>query len=119
MTTLRYNGGAGKKKGKSDEVVCRENIVRLKGKRKGGYLKEVVRMLKGEVVGYALAYINPRICGVDNGRVLGYDNAHDYHHRHFMGEVTEVTEVEFVGYDELVSKFEAEVYELWRKEDGK
>jgi hypothetical protein len=52
---------------------------------------------------------------VDNGRVLGYDNAHDYHHRHFMGEVTEV---EFIGYDELVSKFEAEVHELWRQEDG-
>jgi hypothetical protein len=30
-----------------------------------------------------------------------------------------VTEVEFSGYDELVSKFEAEVHELWRKEDGK
>ena len=39
----------------------------------------------------------------------GYDNAHDYHHRHFMGEVTAV---EFIGYDELVSKFEAEVHEL-------
>jgi hypothetical protein len=31
----------------------------------------------------------------------------------------EVTEVEFIGYDELVSKFEAEVYQLWRHEDGK
>ena len=115
MTILRYNRGVGKKKGSSDEVVCYQNIARLKGKRKGGYLKEVVRRLKGEVIGYALAYINPRICGVDNGRVLGYDNAHDYHHRHFMGEVTDV---EFVGYDELVSKFEAEVHELWRQEDG-
>jgi len=106
----------GKKKSKPDEAVCRENNVRLKGKRKGGYLKESVRTLNGKVVRYALAYINPRICGIDNGRVLGYDNAHDYHHRHFMGEVTEV---EFNSYDELVSKFEAEVYELWRKEDGK
>ncbi len=104
------------KKGKPDEVVCRENIVRLKGKRKGGLLRENVSMRNGEVVRYALAYINPRICGIDNGRVLGYDNAHDYHHRHSMGEVTEV---EFTGYDELVSRFEAEVYELWRQEDGK
>jgi hypothetical protein len=31
MTTLRYNGGVSKKKGKPDEVDCRENIVRLKG----------------------------------------------------------------------------------------
>lgn len=96
-----YNEGVSKK-AKPDEVVCRENVVRLKGKRKGGYLKETVRMLKGEVVGYALAYINPRLCGVDNGRVLGYDNAHDYHHRHLMGEVSMV---EFTGFDELVSKF--------------
>lgn len=66
-----YNGGVRGKKGKPDEVVGSENIVRLKGKRKGGYLKETVRMLKGEVVGYAFAYINPRLCGVDNGRVLG------------------------------------------------
>ena len=106
----------GKKKVKPDEVIYNENVVRLKGKRKGGYLKESVRMLKGEVIGYALAYINPRISWVDNGRVLGYDNAHDYHHRHFMGEVTKI---EFTSYDELVSKFEAEVHELWRQEDGK
>jgi hypothetical protein len=109
-------GGVSKKKGKSDKVVCRENIVRLKGKRKGGYLKETVRMLNGEVEGYALAYVNPRLCWEDNGRVLGYDNAHGYHHRHFKGAVTEV---EFIGYDELVSKFEAEVHELRRQEDGK
>lgn len=105
-----------KKKGTPEEVVCSENIVRLKGKRKGGYLNETVRTLKGEVVGYALVYINPHVCAVDNGRVLGYDNAHDYHHRHFMGEVTEI---EFTSFDELVSRFEAEVYELWRQEDGK
>ncbi len=104
-----------KEKNKSDEVVRRENIVHLKGKRKGGYLKEVVRTVNAEVVGYALAYVNPRLCWVDNGRVLGYDNAHDYHHRHFRGEVTEV---EFNGYDELVSRFEAEVQELWGEEDG-
>ena len=104
-----------KKKGKSDEVVARENIVRLKGKRKGGYLKESVRMVNGEVVGYSLAYVNPRLSSVDNGRVLGYDNAHAYHHRHFRGEVTEV---EFNGFDELVSSFEAEVHQLWREEDG-
>ncbi len=108
--------GVSTKKGKPEEIVCSENIVRLKGKRKGGYLKETVRMRNGEVIGYALAYINPRLSGVDNGRVLGYDNAHDYHHRHFMGEVTEI---EFTNFDELVSKFEAEVYELWRQEDGK
>jgi hypothetical protein len=43
-----------KKKGKPDEVVCRENVVRLKGKRKGGYLKETVRMLKATSLGMPL-----------------------------------------------------------------
>jgi len=51
---------------------------------------------------------------VDNGRVLGYDNSHDYHHRHFMGEV-EVTE--FTTYVALVERFIGEVHELWRIED--
>jgi hypothetical protein len=27
------------------------------------------------------------ICAVDNERVLGYDNSHEYHYRHFMGTV--------------------------------
>jgi hypothetical protein len=42
------------------------------------------------VTRYNLAYINHSICHVDNGRVLGFDNAHDYHHRHYMGEVSAV-----------------------------
>jgi hypothetical protein len=48
--------------------------------------------------------------------VLSYDNTHGYHHRHFMGEETAVA---FTSFDELVSRFEAEVYQLWRQEDGK
>ncbi len=39
------------------------------------------------VTRYNLAYINHSICNVDNGRVLGFDNAHDYHHTHYIGEV--------------------------------
>ena len=37
------------------------------------------------VTRYNLAYINPTIYAGDNGRVLGYDNAHGHHHRHYMG----------------------------------
>jgi len=65
-------------------------------------------------VRYSLAYLNPRICGVDNGRVLGYDNAHGYHHRHFMGQVEEA---EFSTYDDLNSRFLREAQELWRQQD--
>ena len=81
--------------------------------RKGAKLKEEVWQTDdGQVVRYSLASINHRICGVDNGRVLGYDNSHNYHHRHFMGAVEPV---EFDSYDALSERFYAEVDEL-RKE---
>src|ERR1700683_3049714 len=67
----------------------------------------------GEVVRYSLAYINHRICGVDNGRVLGYDNSHEYHHRHFMGTAEPI---EFDNYKSLSARFEADVNELWKEE---
>ena len=63
---------------------------------------------------YSLAYMNRSVCAVDDGRVLGYDNTHGVHHRHFMGEVQKV---EFEGYSALVFRFEREVHELWRSED--
>jgi len=76
--------------------------------------EEVWQTVDGEVVRYSLAYINHRICGVDNGRVLGYDNSHEYDHRHFMGTVEPIV---FENYESLSRRFYAEVYELWRKED--
>jgi CHASE1-domain containing sensor protein len=54
------------------------------GKKRTGRLKEKVwRDRDGQVVKYSLAYINPAVRGADNGRVLGYDNSHDHHHRRF------------------------------------
>lgn len=83
--------------------------------RRGALLKEEVWQDEdGKVVRYSLAYLNPRVCGLDNGRVLGYDNAHSYHHRHFMGHVEQV---EFSTYEELNRRFFNEVHELWRQED--
>ncbi len=87
---------------------------RFKGKRKGAVLKEQISFEDGKVVAYSLAYINLKICPLDNGRVLGYDNSHDYHHRHFMGKVEPAT---FSTYAALAEKFIAEVHELWRIED--
>ena len=57
---------------------------------------------------YNLAYINPLICQKDNGRVLGFDNAHDYHHRHYMGKAAPV---EFVSYEQTLERFGGE----WQK----
>lgn len=87
---------------------------RLKGKRKGALLKEQIWFESGQVVAYSLAYINLKRCPVDHGRVLGYDNSHDYHHRHFMGDVEEVN---FSTYESLVERFIEEVHDLWRIED--
>ena len=41
----------------------------------------------------------------DNGRVLGYDNAHDGHHRHYIGTVEQV---DFVSYEDTADRFTAE-----------
>lgn len=105
-------------KGKNRERLRREKRVdetlRPSGRRRGAVLKEEVWFQGDKLVRYSLAYINPRVCGLDNGRVLGYDNAHDYHHRHFMGKIENI---EFKSYEELASRFQAEVHELWRIED--
>jgi hypothetical protein len=87
----------------------------LKRPRRGATLREEVWQTQdGEVTKYNLAYINHLACRVDNGRVLGYDNRHDHHHRHFMGTVEAV---EFDNYESLAARFREEVQELWRKED--
>jgi hypothetical protein len=99
---------------KRPDQATKVEIHRLGGKRKGAVLKEQVRFEGGDAVAYSLAYINLKRCSVDNGRVLGYDNSHDYHHRHCMGK-TEA--FQFTTYAELVERFIAEVHELWRIED--
>jgi hypothetical protein len=89
-------------------------ISQLKGNREGAILKDEVWYENEKVIAYNLAYINLRRCHVDHGRVLGYDNSHGYHHRHFMGKVGPI---EYTTYDEHVKRFIAEVHKLWRIED--
>ena len=77
----------------------------------GGLLKsEAWEDPNGNIVKYSLAYINPLVFSGDNGRVLGYDNTHQYHHRHFIGEITPVDD--FISYCDLVERFEEEVKEF-------
>ena len=78
-------------------------------KRRGKLREEVWETADGKVVKYNLAYINPRMCGVDNGRVLGYDNSHGHHHRHYMGAVEAF---EFTTFEALQERFQKEVREL-------
>lgn len=76
----------------------------------GGSLKEYVisDAMTSEVIHYSFAYINPRIFGGDNGRVLGYDNSHGNHHKHFLGRITPEA---FSSLEELREKFNKE----WRE----
>ena len=74
--------------------------------------EEVWQDDQGEVVQYNLAFINHVFCGVDNGRVLGYDDGHGFHHRHCKGSVTSFT---YQSYDALLDRFLAAVADL-RKE---
>jgi hypothetical protein len=77
-----------------------------------GILREEVWVdEKEQVFRYNLAFLMPHLFGADNGRVLGYDNAHGIHERHFMGEVKPV---EFHGYPTTMRRFFREVEALRR-----
>lgn len=73
----------------------------------GGILRRLlwVDVKTGKVSKYSLVYINPLIYALDNGRVLGYDNSHDYDHKHYMGKTTPV---DFKSFEETEKLFEEE-----------
>ena len=83
----------------------------LKPKRGGGLIKiEVWENDNNEIVKYSLAYINHQIFSGDNGRVIGYDNTHNFHHKHYFGEIFEVCD--FMNYENLLERFEKEIKEF-------
>jgi hypothetical protein len=43
------------------------------------------------IVRYHLAFLLPHRLGAGNGRVLGFDNAHGVHERHYLGDVKQVS----------------------------
>ncbi len=98
--------------GKAEKRI--DETCHLTGRRRGAVLKEEVWYRGNVMVRHSLAYVNPRICAPDNGRVLGYDNAHGHCHRHFMGETETMV---FPGYEALLTRFQNEVLALWRAED--
>ncbi len=90
------------------KVVDEEDLIRCRvgvGLRR----EEVWQDEDGNVVRYNLAFINHFLCAKDNGRVLGYDNQHGYHHRHYMGETSPF---EYERYDLLVERFTQELDDL-------
>lgn len=80
-------------------------------KRGGGVVKiDAWENENGDVVKYSMAYINHLIYSGDNGRVIGYDNTHNFHHKHYFGEISEVED--FISYQDMVDRFENEIKEF-------
>jgi hypothetical protein len=104
----------------SKETLLEQERFELRPKSGGGLLSYEVwgyqKNGKTVVTRYNLAYINHSICRVDNGRVLGFDNAHDFHHRHYMGEVTAIP---FNGYEATLERFQEEWLEIVKETRGK
>jgi len=81
---------------------------------KGIVREEVWQDSKDKVVKYNLAFINHVLSAEDNGRVLGYDSSHGYHHRHYAGAKENFA---FVSYEKLLKRFLNEVRELRQKKE--
>jgi hypothetical protein len=76
----------------------------------GGIIKFEAWKYKDEIVKYNMAYINKAVFSKDNGRVIGYDNSHNFHHKHYFGEITELDD--FTNYHDLVLRFKREIKEF-------
>ncbi len=81
---------------------------------KGLIPEEVWQDSRGTVARYNLVFINHAICARDNGRVVGYDNSHGDHHRHFAGAREKFA---FTSYQKLLERFLNEVRELREKKE--
>jgi hypothetical protein len=87
---------------KSKKVV--DDTHRISKKRGNGLLRREIWVdEEGKVSRYNLAYINHNLYPGDNGRVIGYDNAHDGHHRHYFGQMEPV---EFTSFEDIERQFE-------------
>jgi len=112
-------GGNLTPKPKISRILERERF-ELSAKSGGGILQYEVwgYQEKGKtiVTRYNLAHINPAIFAGDNGRVLGYDNAHGHHHRHYTGCVDPF---EFESYTSVLDKFQEEWQDLIKRKREK
>jgi len=83
-----------------------DDVHHITPKRGNGQLRrEIWVNEQGNVMRYNLAYINHALCGEDNGRIVGYDNQHGYHHRHYFGAVTPVI---FTSFEDIEDQFQSD-----------
>ena len=96
------------------ERKIRDERHKISNKRGNGQLRrETWEDEHGNIIRYNLAYINFQLFSGDNGRVIGFDNRHEHHHKHFMGKIEPI---EFVSFEELENQFDQE-WSLFLKEN--
>ncbi len=87
------------------EVKIIDESHKISDKRGNGKLRRDVWIdeTSKKITRYNLAYINHHIHAGDNGRVVGYDNAHDGHHCHYFGTVEPI---KFVSFEDIEERLE-------------
>ena len=103
--------GKNKKRAQPAKGKLAQSIESRPTKKKGGGVitLEVYTDDNDDVTSYRMAYINPLIFNDDNGRVLGYDNAHGEHHRHYFGNYEPI---EFDSIEAVIDRFYGEWMEI-------
>ncbi len=96
-------------KGKKYTKVIDEKFI-VSFKNGGGLIKFEAWEYQDKIVKYNMAYINKEIFPNDNGRVIGYDNSHNFHHKHYLGEIYELDD--FINYQDLVERFKEDIKEF-------
>ena len=87
------------------DVMIIDQSPKISDKRGNGKLRREVWVdeVTKRITRTSLAYINHNIYQGDNGRVVGYDNAHDGHHRHYFSVVQAI---EFISFEDIEARFE-------------
>src|SRR5216117_2399214 len=81
-----------------------DELHHISAKRGDGQLRREVWVdEEGTVTRYNLAYVNHDLFQGDNGRVVGYDNRHGVHHRHYRGKISTI---EFKSFEQTEQMFE-------------
>ncbi len=76
----------------------------------GGIIKFEAWEYENIIIKYNMVYINKNIFPNDNGRVVGYDNSHDFHHKHYFGVIHELDD--FIDYRDQVQRFKNDIKEF-------
>lgn len=104
--------GKNKQSTAKEILVVDESFTLSKKKGNGVIRRQVWQDSKGQITRYSLAYINFILYREDNGRVLGYDNAHGYHHKHYLGNIEPFN---FTNFEELEELFQREFEVLYEQ----